>query len=285
MFRLIAFRSMSSIIGFVHEFVSMNNEILSASAGTVRAASASTLYGKGVFTTVAILAGRPFLWEKHWRRLEDNCGRIGIDPHEHTENVVQDALYRLIDKNDFHYGRARITFFDESASELWPYDESNRKTTLLITTADFRPPSTEFKLGISPFRVNSASPLAAVKSCNYLEKLLALEEVRRRGFSEGIQLNERGEVTSACMANIFWLKDGRLFTPSLETGCIPGTTREFVLEELDCDETVVDIGALRSADEIFLTSAGLGVVQAAELDGHPLERRAHPLTDLLPQRH
>jgi 4-amino-4-deoxychorismate lyase len=123
-----------------------------------------------------------------------------------------------------------------------------------------------------------------VKSCNYLEKIIAKDEAKQRGFDEAIQLNERGDVASACMANVFWRRSGKLFTPSLETGCLPGTTREFVLENIDCDEVALGIEELRTADEIFLTSAGLGVVQVAEFDGRKVQRNEHAIMKLVPSR-
>ncbi|MEP6788123.1 MAG: aminotransferase class IV, partial [Acidobacteriota bacterium] len=126
--------------------------------------------------------------------------------------------------------------------------------------------------------------LAGVKSCNYLEKIIALDEAKARGFDEVIQVNERGFITSAVMANVFWLKDGVLHTPSLTTGCLPGTTREFVLENIECREIEATLDELNKADAIFLTSAGLGVTQVAEFGSRKIEKKDHPILDLLPKR-
>jgi branched-subunit amino acid aminotransferase/4-amino-4-deoxychorismate lyase len=139
-----------------------------------------------------------------------------------------------------------------------------------------------FKLTISPYPVNSLSPLAGVKSCNYLEQILVIDEAKGLGFDEGVRLNERGEIASATMANVFWLKDDVLFTPSLKTGCLPGTTREFVLENLKCREVEADLEALQNADAVFLTSAGLGVVRVAVFDERSLPDVNHPIVNLVP---
>lgn len=112
---------------------------------------------------------------------------------------------------------------------------------------------------------------------------MAFEEARARGFDEAVRLNERGEVTSACMANVFWLKDGKLYTPSLQTGCLPGTTREHILENMECVEIGARIAELHSADDIFLTSAGIGVVQVAEFDGRAMRRDPHGILDIVPK--
>jgi branched-subunit amino acid aminotransferase/4-amino-4-deoxychorismate lyase len=197
--------------------------------------SQSGLYGKGIFTTVAIFVGQPLLWEKHWHRLTTNAGKLRIDISEYEERSVADLLAGVIAKNEVKNGRARITFSDESPSEIWGTD-GEKKTSLSILTAGRREIPDPFKLTISPHRVNTTSPLISIKSCNYLEHLLAYDEANARGFHEAIRLNERGEVASACMANVFWLKGERLFTPSLDTGCLAGTTREFILENLEYEE-------------------------------------------------
>jgi len=250
---------------------------------TANAPSAGRLYGKGIFTTIAIYDRDPYLWDKHWKRIERDAAKVGIDLDEFPKAATRKALDELIEAKSLQNGRARITFFDESATALWPY-ETTRLTSMLITTADLNPVAENFKLTVSPHLINSTSPLAGVKSCNYLEKIVAKDEATQRGFDEAIQLNERGHITSACMGNVFWLKDERLSTPSLETGCLPGTTREFVIENIDCEEVVVGIEELRSANEIFLTSAGIGVVRIAEFEERELERRDHPIMKLLPSR-
>ncbi len=263
----------------MHESVSFNYGLLQPSEPKLSALSAASLYRKGIFTTLAIYDGVPHLWQKHWRRLVENSLRLGIDVSEFTETRTRSALAELIGVNSVQHGRARITFFDESAGGLWPY-ESGLRTSLLIATGDPRPCPENNSLTVSPYLINSTSPLVAVKSSNYLEKIFVLDEAKGRGFDEAIQLNERGETTSACMANVFWVNAGRLYTPSLSTGCLAGTTREFVLENVECEEVEAGIEALRSADEIFLTSAGIGVVQVKKFEDRNKTGEPHPIITL-----
>ena len=265
----------------MHTKILFNGRIAAAPEARLTAVSSAALYGKGVFTTVAIRDGKPFLWEKHLSRLKRDASVVGIDISYHADGSIRKALDRIITENGVSVGRARITLFEDSPGTIWSYQSEN-KTALLITTADRRSVSRVFRLTFSPFRINSASPLAGVKSCNYLEKTLAIDEAKRRAFDEAVQLNERGEITSACMANLFWLKDGVLYTPPAETGCLAGTTREFVMENLDCVEVVADAGKLKAADSIFLTSAGMGVTAVSEFEGKKLETPLHPILSLLP---
>jgi branched-subunit amino acid aminotransferase/4-amino-4-deoxychorismate lyase len=245
----------------MHNFVGFNHQIIPAETAFLSAISSAALYGRGIFTTVAIYNSKPFLWDKHWQRLTDNSQKIGICLSDFSEEVARNQLSKIIKKNNFACGRGRFTFFDESQTSLWQTDPK-RKTNLLIQTENFRKIKKNLRLTVSPFRVNSTSPLVGVKSCNYLENILALEDAKVRGFDEAIRLNEKGEIVSACLANLFWKKSNAIFTPGLETGCLKGTTREFITENFTVEERKAELNELEKADEIFLTSAGIGVIKA-----------------------
>jgi branched-subunit amino acid aminotransferase/4-amino-4-deoxychorismate lyase len=267
----------------MHDLIFENGHFLSVGEAPLFTASEATLYGRGVFTTVAIHNAEPFLWKKHWRRLTENAAKLAINISDYDERSVANALAELIKGNQVSAGRARITFSDESPSEVWS-NHGEKKTGLSIITSGPRTIPDNFKLTVSPHRINTKSPLAGVKSCNYLEHLMAFEDAKSRRFDEAIRLNERGEVASGCMSNIFWTNGEKRFTPSLKTGCLAGTTRVFVLENLECEEVEFGIDALIQANGIFLTSAGIGVVQVSELDGRSLERADHPFMELLPKQ-
>ncbi|MGD9629434.1 MAG: aminotransferase class IV [Pyrinomonadaceae bacterium] len=244
--------------------------------------SAATLYGKGVFTTAAIKDGRPVLWEKHWHRIASHAAALDIDLSGHNESSTLEALIEAVSNAGLINGRARVAFSDESPSRIWSHEKPETRTALSIIVAERRPIPANFELTVSPHRINTTSPLVGIKSCNYLDHLLAWEEASNRGFHEAIRLNERGEIASACMANVFWEKGGKLFTPSLATGCLPGTTREYILENIECEEVAVGIEELTEAARIFLTSAGIGVVKVAEAGGRDLDTSDHPISGLLP---
>lgn len=243
--------------------------------------SAAELYGKGIFTTVALRDGRPFLWEKHWRRIVSSATNLDIDLSRHSEPSTLRSLFKAVTNAGLENGRARLTFYDQSPSGIWSTSRE-RKTSLSIIVAERRPVPGHFKLTISPYRINTSSPIAGIKSCNYLDHLLAYGQAAKAGFNDAIRMNERDEIASACMANVFWETNKRLFTPSLKTGCLPGTTREYILENIECGEVETGIAELIEADRIFLTSAGLGVVAVAELDGRRLDTSGHPISRLLP---
>lgn len=258
----------------MHPRVILNYRIVEAAQARLPAITAATLHGRGVFTTVAIYGGRPFLWPRHWARLLEHAARAGVERKLHDEAVVRDALMRLIEENKVGRGRARVSILARAVRGLWKMRSTDDlPSDLLITTGKARAETSgnTLALTVSPHRVNTLAPLTGIKSVNYLEQVLAWEEARGRGFDEAVRLNERGEIASAAMANIFWVTDGTLHTPALPTGCLEGTTRACVLElaagmSIPVVEGVSDLGQLGDAEEIFLTSAGLGVAVVTTFD-------------------
>lgn len=265
----------------MHKVASFDGNFIDGNDAKIAALSTAALFGRGVFTTIAIYDGQAFLFDKHLRRLGSNADSVGLRFYEKELDLLEQKLNELIRLNSIFKGRARVTLFDVTPSRMWA-DKSEERVASFIVTADVRKVPADLSLTVSPHKVNTTSPLAGVKSCNYLENLMAKDEAKERGFDEAIRVNERGEVASACMANVFWLKDDQLFTPSLATGCLQGTMREFVLEKLECREVTAGVGDLLAADSIFLSSAGIGIRQVKKLDEREFADSTHPVLKLLP---
>ena len=256
----------------MHPRFIQDDKLLSAPGGRVEAVS---LYGRGVFTTLAVYHREPFLWPEHWARLMEHAARVGLGKVELDERSVSAQLARLIEANKVREGRARLTLTAVTEQGIWQVKSlAARPPNLTIITGDAHAVSEDgLALTVSPSRVNTLSPLAGIKSVNYLEHILPLEEARARDFDEAVMLNERGEVVSATVANLFWVTAGSIHTPALSTGALAGTTRARVIElagELSVPlvEGVYDLSDLGDADEIFLTSAGQGVGIVTTFDFH-----------------
>ena len=250
----------------MHPVIYLNRAMLAATKARVAPVSSAMLYGRGVFTTVAIYEGKPFLWPEHWRRLRDHAARLNIDCSGCTESGVGDALRKLITVNSVADGRARIILLARSGRDFWKTKAPGAKQTdlLIMTGAAQKVPAAGITLAVSPYRLNTFSPLSGIRSLNYLEQVLSWEEAQAREFDEAVMLNERGEIAAATMANIFWVREGTVYTPALSTGAVAGITRSTVLklaeaESIPVVEGIYELGDLVEADEIFLTSANLGV--------------------------
>ena len=223
----------------------------------------------------AMLYGREFYYRRHlqqwpflWPVFGDALAlmlKLNVECAGLNERNVGEALRELVSVNQVKSGRARVLLLARSGRDVWrTKKEEARKTDLLILTGDpQRVSAAGVSLAVSPYRVNTMSPLVGIRSLNYLEQVLSWEEAQTRDFDEAVMLNERGEIVSATMANIFWLKDGTLHTPALSTGAIAGITRAAVIELgekqfIPVIEGIYELADLAEADEIFLTSASYG---------------------------
>ncbi len=257
----------------MHPVIYLNKVMLEATKARVAPVSSAMLYGRGVFTTVAIYDGKPFLWPQHWQRLKDHAQRLNIDCAGANERNVGEAVKKLLAVNQVKDGRARVILLARSGRDVWrAQKESTRKTDLLIMTSEAQKISRAgLSLAVSPYRCNTFSPLAGIKSLNYLDQVLAWEEAQAREFDEAVRLNERGEIVSATVANIFWVRAGTIHTPALSTGALAGVTREAVIELavkqfIPLIEGVYELADLTEAEEIFLTSASYGVAPVTTFD-------------------
>ena len=257
----------------MHPVIYLNKSMVEATKARVAPVSSAMLYGRGVFTTLAIYNSQPFLWSKHWQRLTTHANKLDIDHTGCTDKNVGEALRKLISVNQVHEGRARVIMLARSGRDIWKTKTPGaKKTDLLIMTGESQKvPQTGLSLAVSPYRINTFSPLAGIKSLNYLDHVLSWEEAQSRDFDEAVVLNERGEIVSATTANLFWAKNGTLHTPTLSTGALAGITRESVIEIANKHfvpllEGIYEMPDLTDADEIFLTSSSLGVGPVTTFD-------------------
>ena len=270
----------------MHRHVILNRRLLEATKARLDAVSASTLYGRGVFTTVAVYKGRPFLWDAHWSRLLAHAARAGVEC-DFDDSETARALARLIEANRVERGRARVHLLARAARGRWKFEGGEAGASdLLVMTADAWPTPEALSLTVSPFRLNTHSPLAGVKTVSRLEHVLAWEEARSRDFDEAVVTNERGEVAGAVAANLFWVKHGTLHTPALATGAMAGTTRARVMElaeelAVPLVEGALGLHELGEADEIFLASSSLGIAPVAAFDYRRYAEHAGSVTPRL----
>jgi branched-chain amino acid aminotransferase len=121
-------------------------------------------------------------------------------------------------------------------------------------------------------RVTSGSVPATAKICgNYLNSALAVMEAKQNGFDETIMLNELHMVAEGSGENVFLVKKGRLLTPPINAGILPGITRDSIIElGRDMGYDVAEQNFVRSelytADEVFMTGTAAEVTPIREVD-------------------
>ncbi len=243
---------------------------------------AGLICGWGLFTTVRIVRGEAFAYERHWRRLEKDAAITHL-PLTYSGAKVRVHLQEVIRANKVVEGCARIYLVWNSVG-YWKSDEKLPDVDLVITTADLPPHPESVRLSVREHGRHAAAPLTGVKTIAWLNSVWAVAEAQREGFDEVILLNERGEVSECTAANLFVVREGKVFTPPLNSGCLEGVTRGVLMEIASEAGTSVAEQTLRmedlySADEVFVTSTNRNVIGVREIAGRTIgDGKPGPLT-------
>jgi len=227
----------------------------------------SLLIGDGVFETLAIVGDvngtRAFALTRHLRRLAQACATAGITVP--SEARVRAAVDAVIDAYGTTPGRLRIT--------------ATGSGHLLVTAAAAPTPKASISMLTSRWVRNERSPVTGVKSTSYAENAYALRWAQSAGADEAVMANTRGELCESTTANVFVGVDGELWTPPLSSGCLPGVTREVLLDNGIGAELDLRMAILSNADELFLTNSLRGVLAVRVIDGRLLQPCPGPLTE------
>lgn len=121
--------------------------------------------------------------------------------------------------------------------------------------------------------------LARVKSASYAESSLALRLATAQGFDDAIFVNEREEVVETALANLIWLEDEQWFTPTLQSGCLPGVTRALLIENFGVHEGVLPVSEIQSVRALALTSSVREIVAIERYESN-LYPTSQPLQEL-----
>jgi len=126
-------------------------------------------------------------------------------------------------------------------------------------------PKSPVRIVISKFRTISNDRFLYHKTTNRNLYNEELHTARTQGYFDVIFQNERDEITEGAISNIFIEKDGKLYTPPLNCGVLPGTYRRYILEssEWDAEEKILTLEDLRNVDRIFVTNAIQGILEAS----------------------
>ncbi|HEY5658522.1 MAG TPA: branched-chain-amino-acid transaminase [Myxococcota bacterium] len=237
------------------------------------------LYGDGIFEGIRVYGGRVFRLDRHMARFAAAARQIGLvlpGGPEAAREIVLTTL-RAFGRSEA-YARL-IATRGEGALGVDP-TPCTRPRLLCIAGRVSIYPEEKLRRGIDLVTVSVRRPAAdaldpRVKSLNYLNNVLAKLEARRRGADEALLLNAAGMVAEASVANVFAHREGQLLTPPPTDGALEGVTRATVLDlaselGLPAQERTLGRFDLFSADEVFLTGTGAGLVPVRSLDGESI---------------
>lgn len=207
-------------------------------------------FGRGVFETLRV-GTTPWFLDAHLARLRHGAERLGLaNPFTETE------LLRLVEHESLCDCAMRLTLTPENRIvqiRPLPYTEADQREGL--------------RLVVGQTRRNARSVLAGMKTLCYADSLLEREAAAARGCREALLLNTEEKLAEGSASNLFLVRRGRVFTPDVSCGLLPGIVRQWVLQALDgkAGEGRYTLENLREADEVFLTNSLMGVMGVREL--------------------
>lgn len=243
------------------------------------------LLGDGLFETLLAVDGALEDVEAHLDRMDRGCAVLGIDPPARADALS--ALKSALEAAGCVAGRAvaRLTLTAGSGRGL--ERPAGSRPRLLAMAAPASPPPASVRLATVGVRRNETSPASRLKASSYLDNILSRAEARAAGADEALMLNTRGELACAAAANMFWIAQGRLFTPALECGVLDGIMRARLIGAaqavgVEIAEVAQGPDVLRVADAMLITSSLIGAVPVESLDGRRFA--ASPLAEALSSR-
>src|ERR1700683_5197466 len=212
----------------IHRVVFHNGRLLPVENVRLSPGQSGLMSGWGLFTTMRVVEGIPFAYERHWKRLTRDAEKTHC-PFPWSEETLLAQLHGVLRANNVREGCARIYTIANQIG-YWRSDEKMPASDVLICSADLPAHHEPVRLSLREHGRHAASPLAGVKVTSWLHNVWNLHEAQQAGYDEVILLNERGEVGECTAANIFCARRGRVATPPLSSGCLEGITRGLVLE-------------------------------------------------------
>jgi len=259
----------------LHRYLLHNGDIRESSEPLLAAGQVGLLSGWGVFTTMRVVDGIPFAFERHWARMLRDAAALNV-PMPSDGEPVRRNLLKLIDANRAPHSTLRLVIV-RNRGGLWEGPHAGGVSDVIALTAPSKDWGSSVKLAYVPQARHAACEFAGTKILSWAMNLTWIERAQARGFDEVILLNERGEVSECTSANIFIAQGNDVWTPPLTSGCLPGITREILIGEslvpgVQVRERLLMPAELEKADEVFITSTTRNLLPVAQVEGRNVGR-------------
>lgn len=235
--------------------------------------------GWGVFSTIRVFDGVLFAFERHWERMKSDAARMLV-PFLEDPAELRAMLLRLVEANQAYNATLRVAVVRNQGG-AWEGPGMERPFDVIAFTAVLTGWGDQVKLAVQKQARHSQCPFAGTKILSWSHNLVWLEQARARGFDEVILLNERDEVSECTSANVFAAIGGKVYTPPLSSGCLPGITRQVLLAESQAtgypiEEKVLSLADLLSAEAVFISSTTRELLAVSEIEGRVINTNHEP---------
>ena len=245
------------------KYVGLNGAIVEEDKAVISILDHGFLYGIGLFETFRTYGGVPFLLKQHLERLSEACEQLGIIVQLDSEFIIA-HIRELLNANGLQDGYVRFSVSAGSQPLGLPTEDYEQPNIIVYVKSL---PSTGMLEGkalqVLRLRRNTPEGQYRTKSFHYMNNILAKREMSAYAWAkhaEGLFLDQEGNIAEGIVSNLFFVRDGVLYTPSIDIGILPGITRAHVLqlakqEDIRVVEGKFPLKQLCEAEEIFITNS------------------------------
>jgi branched-chain amino acid aminotransferase len=262
--------------GLTGDMLWFDGRVVASADLRIDPADRGLLLGDGLFETLLVRDGEVEHEDLHLQRLRNSATMLGI-PLPYDAAAISEGLHQLLRAAGLlsDLAAARITLTRGAGRRgLLPPDQP--QPHLMMTAVAYHPPQAEgFAARIVAIRRNEGSPLSRLKSLNYLDNILALQEAIAGGADEALLRNNAGQICGGSRTNLFVIRAGQLITPPINDGVLDGIQRQVILRQaraIGCPVSEASLSPmdLLRVDEAFLSNSLMGIKPLNRIDEHVL---------------
>ena len=211
--------------------------------------SEALIRGDGLFETILTNNENSIALDRHILRIEKSAAflKFKLPAQQDIKIVISKIL-----KDQSGFGKLRLVALSDGN---W-----------FVSLEKLEAGADQIQLTKFAWPTNSKSALSGVKSISYGQSLFAIRQAKSNGFDDCVFVNESGVVAESGFSNLLILNDLKWSTPALSTGCLPGITRELLIEWFDIAEVEITYEQLISSQALYVTSSLRLIQRVGRLD-------------------
>jgi branched-chain amino acid aminotransferase len=253
--------------------ININGVITSPEEAKIPVLDHGLLFGDSAYETLRTYDGKPFLFSRHFARLEHSAAAIALKLPWSKSRMREEVQQTLM------AGECRIrVMVTRGVGELAADIETCTDPAVIIIVVPLVAlPKRIYEQGVDVVisSVRRSGRLADIKTGSLIHQVLARREAKSKHAFEAILLTGEETLSDGITSNIYMVRDGRILTPAHDAGIVEGITRGVVLElarqmGMEVVEGLFHVDEIRNVQEMFLTSTTREIVPIRNVDGSPV---------------
>lgn len=246
-------------------YILINQKFVQEHQALISIKQRAARYGDGIFETCKIIDNIIYDYHAHEARIKNGLKVLQIPANI---NNLKNQSYQLIKKNKIVNGILRISISRGEGSMGYLPAPKIEPLLIIETISEKKVQSKKITIGISKIKtLRRARNLQKSKTMQALNYVLAKIDAHKAGHFDDVMLNQENYISECSSSNIFWIKNNKLYTPSLDCDALAGTIRQKIIDKFSLKTNLVKakINSLKNADEVFLTNSNILILPVDEL--------------------